>query len=74
MNKTPKKTTEMTTKRNPYKPFLRNVHVRRIYTITIFPLWILFEIPIVALKSIWKDLKVGMSGIIEAIKDGNSYD
>jgi len=64
----------MTTKRNPYKPFLRNVHLRRIYTITIFLLWILFEIPIVAIKSVWEELKEGIPSMIKAIKDGNSYD
>ena len=63
----------MTAKRNPYRPSLRNVHVRRIYTITIFSLWILFEIPIVALKSVWEELKLGIPSVIKVLKDGDSY-
>jgi hypothetical protein len=64
----------MTNKRNPYKPFLRNVHVRRIFIITVQPLWIMLFLPIVALKSAWEDLKNEVPDLIRAFKDGNSYD
>ena len=64
----------MTTKRNPYTPYLRNVHVRRIFMLTAFPLWALLIIPIVAIKSVWEELGEGIPSAIEAIKDGNSYD
>jgi hypothetical protein len=64
----------MTTKRNPYTPYLRNVYVRRIFMLTVFPLWIVLIIPIIAIKSVWEDLGKGISDAIETIKDGNSYD
>ena len=64
----------MTSKRNPYTSYLRNVYVRRIFMLTAFPLWTLLIIPIVAIKSVWEELKEGIPNAIEAIKDGNSYD
>jgi len=64
----------MISTRNPFRKYLRNVHVRRIFMITMMPLWILIIIPIVALKSVWEELENGIPSIISAIKDGNSYD
>jgi hypothetical protein len=42
--------------------------------LTAFPLWTLLIIPLVAIKSVWEELKEGIPNAIEAIKDGNSYD
>jgi len=64
----------MISTRNPFRKYLRNVHVRRIFMITMMPLWILVIIPIVALKAVWEELENGIPSIISAIKDGNSYD
>ena len=64
----------MISTRNPFRKYLRNVHVRRIFMITMMPLWILIIIPIVALKAVWEELENGIPSIISAIKDGNSYD
>jgi hypothetical protein len=64
----------MTNKRNPYRPLLRNVHVRRIFIITVQLLWIIVFIPIVAFKSVCEELKNEVPDLIRAFKDGNSYD
>ena len=64
----------MISTRNPYRSYLGNVHVRRIFMITMMPLWILIIIPMVALKAVWEELENGIPSIISAIKDGNSYD
>ena len=64
----------MISTRNPFRKYLRNVHVRRIFMITMMPLWILIIIPMVALKAVWEELENGIPSIIRAIKDGNSYD
>ena len=64
----------MTSKLNPYRSHLRNVHVRRIFMIIALPLWLLVIIPIVALTAALKELENEIPSIIRAIKDGNSYD
>jgi hypothetical protein len=64
--------------RNPYKPFLRNVWARRIYTLTICPIWFILVIPISALqgaiKSVSEDGSFMIASLITAFRDGNSYD
>ena len=64
----------MTHKRNPYRPLLRNVHVRRIFIITVQLLWIIVCIPIIAFKSVCEELKREVPSLIRAFMDGNSYD
>jgi hypothetical protein len=65
----------MTNTRNPYKPFLRNVHVRRIFIITLWaPLEALIIIPLVALIAAWGELESEMPNLIRAFKDGKSYE
>jgi hypothetical protein len=65
----------MTNTRNPYKPFLRNVYVRRIFIITLWaPLEALIIIPLVALNAAWEELESEMPKLIRAFKDGKSYE
>lgn len=64
----------MISTRNPYRSYLGNVHVRRIYMIIALPLWIMLIIPMVALQATLKELENEIPSIISAIKDGNSYD
>ena len=66
--------TTPTRRRNPYRPFLRNVHVRRIYMLTVLPVWIVICLPLVALKPCMETVKEIISEVMLAIKDGNSYD
>ena len=63
-----------TPRRNPYRPFLRNVHVRRIYMLTVLPVWIVLCLPLIASKPCMKTVKEIMAEVMFAIKDGNSYD
>jgi hypothetical protein len=65
----------MTNTSNPYKPFLRNVHVRRIFIIILWaPLEALLIIPLVALNAAWEELESEVPNLIRAFKDGKSYE
>ena len=63
-----------TRRRNPYRPFLRNVHIRRIFILTFLPVWIVIYLPLVAIQACMETVKEIISGVMFAIKDGNSYD
>jgi hypothetical protein len=63
-----------TVRRNPYRHFLRDVHVRRIYMLTVLPVCIVLSFPLMALESCTETVKEIISIVIPAIKDGNSYD
>jgi len=58
----------------PYRRFLRNVHIRRLYMLTVVPVWIILIIPVAAAKGILDELKAGIVDTIKAIQDPNSYD
>lgn len=67
--------TTPTRRRNPYRHFLRNVHVRRIYMLTALPpVWLVLFIPLIASKDRVNTAKNVISEIMLAFKDGNSYD
>ena len=61
-------------RRCPYWRFLRNARIRRIYMLTVVPLWIVLMIPVAAAKGIADELKAGIVDTIKAIQDPNSYD
>jgi hypothetical protein len=61
-------------RRCPYRHFLRNVHIRRLYMLTVAPLWIVLMIPVAAAKGIADELKAGIVDTIKSIQDPNSYD
>jgi len=61
-------------RRCPYRRFLRNVHIRRLYMLTVVPVWIILIIPVAAAKGIFDELKAGIVDTIKAIQDPNSYD
>jgi len=61
-------------RRCPYRRFLRNVHIRRLYMLTVVPVWIILIIPVAAAKGILDELKAGIVDTIKAIQDPNSYD
>jgi hypothetical protein len=61
-------------RRCPYWRFLRNVYIRRLYMLTVVPLWIVLMIPVAAAKGIADELKAGIVDTIKAIQDSNSYD
>ena len=61
-------------RRCPYLRFLRNVHIRRLYMLTVVPVWIILIIPVAAAKGIFDELEAGIVDTIKAIQDPNSYD
>ena len=61
-------------RRCPYRRFLRNVHIRRLYMLTVVPLWTVLIIPVAAAKGIADELNAGIADIIKAIQDPISYD
>jgi hypothetical protein len=65
----------MIAKRNPYRPWLRNVYVRRIFGVTIAPLIIVFvAIPVISFKAVAEELPDLIKETLNAIKDGKTYD
>jgi hypothetical protein len=65
-------------KRNPYKPYLRNIWVRRIFILTIAPTLFFIQLFINALqaakKSIIEDISDIISIMCEAFLDNEYYD
>jgi hypothetical protein len=61
-------------RRCPYRRFLRNVYIRRLYMLTVVPLWTVLIIPVAAAKGIADELKAGIANTIKAIQDPISYD
>jgi len=61
-------------KRNPYRHFLRNVYVRRTYSILVLPVWLLLLFPVLAWQGIRDGFSDAVFDVIKTIKDGNSYD
>jgi hypothetical protein len=59
---------------NPYRPWLRNVYVRRLFVVTIVPIILIFvAIPIIAFEAVARELPRIFKVNLNAIKDGNSY-
>ena len=61
-------------RRNPYRHFLRNVHVRRAYMVFVVPLLIPFAILGLLVTSVVTALREALPEIINAIRDPESYD
>jgi hypothetical protein len=61
-------------RRCPYWRFLRNVYIRRLYMLTVVPLWIVLMIPVAAAKGIVEEVQAGIASTIKAIQDPISYD
>lgn len=61
-------------RRCPYWRFLRNVYIRRLYMLTVLPLWIVLMIPVAAAKGIVEETQAGIASTIKAIQDPISYD
>jgi hypothetical protein len=61
--------------RCPYHPWLRDVRVRRIYIVTLLPLFfIIVSIAYIVYEIVTKELPPIFSTAVKAFKDGESYD
>jgi hypothetical protein len=59
---------------NPYRSFLRNSRVRRLYLITVIPPLALLSIPAFAVAGVWDGLKDTLLTAFKAFKDPINYD
>ncbi len=60
---------------NPYRTFLRNVHIRRIYMIGfVLPVCVFFGIPAYAIVGILDGIKELKPSVLDAITDPRTYD
>jgi len=58
---------------NPYRNYLGNVHLRRIFILTVVPFWFISHLFREVILTIVKETKRTLSVMVLAFKDGKSY-